>query len=267
MLTESDRILSGLATTEYRCNDPAAPVLVLLHSMTFSKATWAEACRTLAERFRCLAIDLPGHGDSVSVDRFTTIPDMANSIAGLIEGEAIESAVIVGNSMGGTVGVALANQHPALVSDLVLVGAAVWETEPDRRAWLKSRAGFFDSDGSIVEPGPEIVAELFGTFDEDRYRLMLSDRRSAADSLESSLWALYSYDISLGLAGVRQPVLAVFGSNDPYRVSSTAVIRNHVARLNEVTIDGGSHVLPIDKPVELAAAIAHWLDVPLNKPA
>jgi pimeloyl-ACP methyl ester carboxylesterase len=262
MTTEADRIVSGLALTEYYAHNPAAAVLILLHSMTFSRGTWTDAGRILGRRFRCLAIDLPGHGESARADRFMTIPDMADSVAELMHGEGVESAVIVGNSMGAAIGIALANQHPALVSDLVLVGAAVWEAEPDRRAWLKSRAWLFDSRGCATTPGPEIVEQLFGAYDEHRYRQVLQDHRKAADAMETSIWALYSYDITQGLAGVRQRVLAVFGSNDPYLDSSTAAIRKHTARLDEATIAGGSHVLPVDKPVELAAIVTDWLSTP-----
>jgi pimeloyl-ACP methyl ester carboxylesterase len=55
------------------------------------------------------------------------------------------------------------------------------------------------------------------------------------------------------------PVLSVFGSRDPYRELSTPVIRKYAARLDELVVPDGSHLLPVDKPAELAAAIDGWV--------
>ena len=40
------------------------PAVVLIHGMTFSKATWDPIVDRLRDRFRCLCVDLPGHGES-----------------------------------------------------------------------------------------------------------------------------------------------------------------------------------------------------------
>ena len=40
------------------------PAVVLIHGMTFSKATWDPIVDRLKDRFRCLSVDLPGHGES-----------------------------------------------------------------------------------------------------------------------------------------------------------------------------------------------------------
>lgn len=254
-----DRMLAGLAVTDVPGTNTTAPTLVFLHSMTFSRRTWTGACAILGGRYRCLAVDLPGHGDSPRTTPFRTIPDIAEEIAEVLLGEDLQRVVVVGNSMGASVGVALAHQHPDLVAGVGLVGAAVWDGEPERRAWLQARAGaFFDAGGGVREPGPEIVEQLFGSPDEQRYRQILEDHRASADVLETCLWALYSYDVARGLASLGVPVLSVFGSRDPYREASTAVIRKYIAPLEEVVVPGGSHVLPMDKPVELAAAIDDW---------
>lgn len=256
-----DRVLAGLAVSDVPGGDAATPTLVFLHSMTFSRRTWNGTCAILGGRHRCLTIDLPGHGDSPRTTRFRTIPDIAEQVAALLRGDEIERIFVIGNSMGGSVGVALAHQHPELVAGVGLVGAAVWDGEPERRAWLQARAGaLFDPTGGVREPGPEIVEQLFGAPDEHRYRQILEDHRASAEALETCLWALYAYDVAHGLAGLRVPVLSVFGSRDPYREASAPVIRKYAALLDEVVVPDGSHVLPVDKPVELASAVDGWVD-------
>jgi pimeloyl-ACP methyl ester carboxylesterase len=255
-----DRMLAGLAVTDHPGRDDRAPALVFLHSMTFSRRTWSGVCGLLGGRYRCLAVDLPGHGDSPRASRYRTVPDIAEQVAELLDQDDVGRVVVVGNSMGGTVGVSLAEQRPDLVAGVGLVGAAVWDGEPERRGWLHTRAAaFFAPDGGVREPGPELVEQLFGAPDQQRYLMLLEDHRASADALETCLWALYAYDVAHGLAGLRMPLLSVFGSRDPYRELSTPVIRKYAARLDELVVPDGSHLLPVDKPAELAAAIDGWV--------
>ena len=267
MSAGTDRMIGRIAVTDYR--GPGAspePVLVFLHGLAFSRRTWVGACNDLSESFPCLALDVPGHGGSPRSERFLTIPDMADEVATALRADDLSDVVLVGNSMGATVAVALADQHPDLVAKLVLVGPAVWAGEADRRAWLHSRSGlFFEPDKTLKRPAPEFVTQLFGAFDEDRHQLILAEQRDAAASIESAVWALYSYDIAYGLSVVDQPMLAVFGGNDPYLNLSMPVIRKQVGRLDEAVVDGGSHVLPIDKPAELAACIRDWVATELSE--
>jgi pimeloyl-ACP methyl ester carboxylesterase len=260
MVNSIDRTVGGIAVTDYPSGADAGPALVFLHSLGLSRRTWRGPCQLLGERFRCLAVDVPGHGDSPRPRHFHTIPDLARAVLELARAQSIERCVVVGNSMGGSVAVAMALAAPEIVQSLILVGAAVWDCEPDRRAWLHSRSElFFHSDGSMKELGEEFTVSVFGSYDAERHRLMIEDQRAAADSIESAIWALYSYDIAAALGAVSQPVLAVYGGNDPYRAISLPVIRAHARQLTEYTVDGGSHLLPVDEPAALADRIRSWV--------
>jgi pimeloyl-ACP methyl ester carboxylesterase len=76
-----------------------APV-VFIHGLTFSRRTWDPIVRRLEGRFRCIAIDLPGHGASPGVSDALELDDVGHRLHALLTGLGIERPVLVGHSMG-----------------------------------------------------------------------------------------------------------------------------------------------------------------------
>lgn len=262
----TDHVTAGMAVTEYRPTGGRGRgrgrgrTIVALSSLGVSRRSWATAGPVLARHHRFLAVDIPGHGGSEPASHFLTVPDLAEALAALLEADAITDAVLVGNSMGATVCTELAATRPDLVSHLVHVGSAVWESEPARRAWLHSRSGLFcNPDGRPPEMTAEFVEAIFGSYDADRHRMLREDQLASGVRLGWAMWALYSYDTVATLRRLRQPVLAVFGDNDPYRARTLPLMRSHVGHLDEVVVAGGGHLLPVDRGPELADHIESWL--------
>src|SRR6186997_2819255 len=111
----------AFAYTGGRPYTPAQPAVVFIHGGAFDHSVWQWQSRHLAHQgFTVLAADLPGHGRSPGPAR-TSIPDMASWIAALIEAAGLESAAIVGHSMGSLVALETALAHRARVSRLALV--------------------------------------------------------------------------------------------------------------------------------------------------
>ncbi|MFC6018812.1 alpha/beta fold hydrolase [Plantactinospora solaniradicis] len=95
---------NGVRVTE---GGAGQPVLLLLHGMGATGDVWRGWCDLLGKRWpgRWLAPDLPGHGGSAPLDRYT-FESFAAAIAGLLDpGDRV---VVLGQSLGGAVGLALA---------------------------------------------------------------------------------------------------------------------------------------------------------------
>ena len=74
------------------------PAIVLIHGMTFSKETWAPIVECLRDRFRCLTLDLPGHGASTGSG---ADPQAVTArIHATLEASAVARPVVVGHSAG-----------------------------------------------------------------------------------------------------------------------------------------------------------------------
>ena len=105
--------------------DPAGqrPVLLLIHGMAGSSATWREVMPALAQRYTVIAPDLPGHGESDKPRQDYSLGAHANVLRDLLIATGVERATMVGQSLGGGVALQLAYQHPGHCERLVLVSS------------------------------------------------------------------------------------------------------------------------------------------------
>ena len=99
----------------------SGPPVLLLHGQPGSKASWAPLIELLARRFRVLAPDRPGYGDTQ--DEAMGMAENADAVAEFLQDRETGPATVVGHSWAGGVAILLAHRHPGTVRSLVLVGS------------------------------------------------------------------------------------------------------------------------------------------------
>ncbi|MFF3906903.1 alpha/beta fold hydrolase [Streptomyces sp. NPDC001848] len=99
------------------------PALVLIHGIGDSSATWAELIPDLARTHTVLAPDLLGHGASDKPRADYSVAAYANGVRDLLTTLGMESATLVGHSLGGGVAMQFAYQFPERTERLILVSA------------------------------------------------------------------------------------------------------------------------------------------------
>jgi pimeloyl-ACP methyl ester carboxylesterase len=98
-----------------------APPIVFVHGAMMGRSVWRPQLDVLADRYRCISVDLPGHG-SQKGRPFSLDAAVAGVIAA-IDQDAGGRAVIVGLSLGGYVAMTVAGRHPEKVRGLVIAGS------------------------------------------------------------------------------------------------------------------------------------------------
>lgn len=86
--------------------------VVLLHGLLESSEMWGDYANELAKKFKVIAIDLPGHGQSESIGYVHSMEMMADMIMHILKIHRYKYAVLVGHSMGGYVSMAFAEKYP-----------------------------------------------------------------------------------------------------------------------------------------------------------
>ncbi|HVF77970.1 MAG TPA: alpha/beta hydrolase [Solirubrobacteraceae bacterium] len=101
----------------------SGPVLLLVHGITNSSASWEPVLAQLATRFTVIAPDLLGHGESDKPRGDYSLGASASLMRDLMLALGHERATIVGHSLGGGIAMQMAYQFPERVERLVLVSS------------------------------------------------------------------------------------------------------------------------------------------------
>jgi len=114
--------LKGLTFHYLEWGRPEAPPLILLHGFTGHARSWDHFADAMADRFRVLALDQRGHGDSDRArDGDYRISAMSGDLEAFADALCPASFTLLGLSMGGRVAIAYAGAHPQRLERLVLV--------------------------------------------------------------------------------------------------------------------------------------------------
>lgn len=103
------------------------PRLALLHGFTQTASSWNPVIRELSDEYSCIAVDMPGHGNSPDATR--SLPQCAHNIA-----HTVGSATYIGYSFGARVALHIALSYPNLCERLVLISGTAGIEDDNERA-------------------------------------------------------------------------------------------------------------------------------------
>ncbi len=112
-----------LKHAEFTSESSSGHTLIILHGLFGSMRNWQTISRRLAADFRVITVDQRNHGESPHSDRMD-YQAMADDIHELMDSLQIETAHILGHSMGGKVSMVLSLIYPDIVDSLTVVDIA-----------------------------------------------------------------------------------------------------------------------------------------------
>jgi len=257
-----------------------APALVLVHCLAGSMRWFDRLAPLLTNDWRVIRVDLLGHGGSPCPPDGYELENQARLVLGALDGLGVERAVIVGHSMGGAVGVALAEQRPELVRALV-----VMDEGPDNsfaQMPLLAKLGFVPVVGELIH---RVVADRmvrdgyddvfakgfdlaagFPDVVRDFRRMTYSSYKGSADAEDRFLDA---GRLDERLRRLEIPTLVMFGEEDRiFRPHDSARAFESLGGVRVEMLAGVGHSPPAEAPDRVAALIRGHVEAlaPLDVP-
>lgn len=214
------------------------PVIIFVHGIASSAATFTRLIPMLSDKHRCIAIDLLGFGDSPAPAGATyTIEEHVAAIHETINSLRLRAPfVLVGHSLGALLSARFAAQHPERVSRLVLVSPPVYLSpaaigDPRVRAQVGAYLKVYEflrQNKQFTIASAARIARLFGLGDV----LEVSERNWTPFmlSLEN---CIESQTTVSDIAAVRVPIDVVYGAQDQFIAAGPMRI---IGQLRQVTM-------------------------------
>lgn len=201
-------------------------VLLLIHGMAGSAQTWRAVLPQLAKKYRVIAPDLLGHGQSSKPRTDYSLGAFAVGLRDLLDELGVESATVVGQSLGGGVAMQFLYQHPDYCRRLVLISSG--GLGPDVGLILRL----------LAAPGAEFVMPVIAPSPVLRAGNAVKSWLSSAGLRSprgAEMWSAYS---SFGDSETRQAFLRTLRSVVDYRGQA-------VSALNRLNLREGLPILAI----------------------
>ncbi|WP_441242984.1 alpha/beta fold hydrolase [Tardiphaga sp. 768_D3_N2_1] len=242
-----------------RTFDPSLPVVVMIHGAGFDHSTWALHTRWFAHHgFAVLAPDLPGHGRSKG-EAITTIADLADWTAALIDASGAKTARLIGHSMGSLIALEAAARHPSKVTRLDLMGTAgtmtvgpdlLKDAEANQHSAIDMVSiwglGFRAELGGSLAPGLWMHSGAQRVLEATKPGVLFADL-NACNTYQNALTAAGQLDI---------PVTLILGERDmmtPAKAGKTLAAALKNART--VILPGTGHMMMVERPDDVLAAL------------
>jgi pimeloyl-ACP methyl ester carboxylesterase len=260
--------------TFFYTDEGQGDVVLFIHGLTWDHTLWDAQVAALRDRYRCIAVDLIGHGQTADVDHDYTFFDLADYMAGLLETLAVERAHVVGLSMGGMTAMPMALSHPRRVRSLALL-----DTDAQAEGAEKA-AGYQQLGAAIVEHGWPAVSEtvaaiLFGApylsvpaNKESALRKLNANQREAVGG-RALRTVTHREDLLQRLGAISVPTTVIVGELDVATTpDKSAAMAAAIPGATLVTIPAAGHHSPLENPAAVTAALeAHLIRADPTVPA
>lgn len=195
-----------------------APVATFAHCLGGDRRIWRKQLAHLAGRFRLLAFDLRGQGESAVAPAPYSMSLLAQDAVALLDRLGIADTVFFGVSMGGMVALQTAVDMPSRVSALVLADTAGGFGDEARATWDERLAAVARDGVAPLAPtmmGRWFTEEFQARAVDEVAAVSAALERTPVEGYLGSCAAIRDFDLRARLGEIRCPSLVLCGEQDP----------------------------------------------------
>jgi pimeloyl-ACP methyl ester carboxylesterase len=243
----------------------SGPTVLLLHANLHDRHDFDPIVKTLASRYRTVAVDWPGHGDS---DRVAGVepsaPLFADVLEDVVDGLGLSRAALIGNSVGGFAAARLAIARPESVAGLVLVNTGGFvPLNPLSRTFCRvlGTPAVFRATAPLFVRG-----YMKARTDSDRQIVERTIARARTDDgvrTGAALWRSFAtpeHDLRGRAAELSAPTLIVWGKRDIAIPLSAGRVAHDVIRGSRLELLDTGHVAFSSDPQGFLAVAEPFLE-------
>jgi pimeloyl-ACP methyl ester carboxylesterase len=247
----------------------SGPAILLLHGLGGTWQYWSRTMELLGGSARCIALDLPGFGQSDMPPGGFTLDAASDSLAATLRALGGSPAVVCGHSLGGPLAARFALRHPDAVSKLVLVGPSGLAPAPPWQHRVLRAIPAYNLLQLVPWPWERLLLSLaplrrFGLsllVDDPAgidpalvLRLVAGARHARA--LTPALTASFATNLDDDAPLVAAPIAAIWGERDRVVSPRDAEILRQVVPSAEVHyLPGCGHLPMVERPEAFAALL------------
>lgn len=249
--------------------DPSGIPVLLLHGVTDSWRSFEPVLPQLPASIRAFALTQRGHGHASRPPTGYRYADFAADLAAFMDILGLESALIVGHSMGSAIAQRFAIDHPGRTFGLVLIGAFVGEA---RNPVLVEAEAIVSKLTDPIDPGfvrefqvstlaQPVPPAFLDTVVEESLKVPARVWREVFETLRDD-------DVAAECGRISVPTLVILGDRDCFAAPDVVEARaRDIAGARLLVYRGAGHALHWEEPARFAADVAAFTETLENRGA
>lgn len=241
--------------------------VVLLHAFPFNSAMWEPQIESLGDKFRFIAPDLKGFGDSDAPEGegAYSMDGYADEVKALVDELDLDRFVLAGLSMGGYIALAYMRKHADGVTGLVLADTRAEADPPEGKEKRSNQQKQVLQDGTagLIETlTGALLAESTRANKADVVKKVQAAMENPAAGFIGALEAMKNrIDSTESLARINVPTLVIVGENDGVTPPDAARnLHEHIGGSQLVVIPDAGHISNMEVPEAFNGAVAEFLN-------
>ncbi|PET76681.1 alpha/beta hydrolase [Bacillus sp. AFS001701] len=237
--------------------------IVLIHGFMGSHAYWEKVIPKLAEDFRVIAIDLPGHGDSTSIKEEHSIEDYADMLKDLLDQLNINQVTLFGHSLGGYITLAFAERYSNYLNGFSLIHSTAYPDSEEAKKGRMANAEKVKNEGvkNVVDG---LIPKLFSpkNIQKNSSEIDIAKQIGYKTSVDGTVKALISMknrpDRNHVLNDTNLPVLLLAGKDDQI-IPPEKTFSVQKENIKTSTLNNAGHMSMYESPEELVNEMKGYL--------
>ncbi len=246
--------------------------IILGHSFLWNKEMWNPTIEELSKKYRCIAPDLWGHGQSQKIeDSIYSIEKITEDLVAFVDNLGIKKIVIIGLSVGGMWGTDLAIKYPDYLMGLVLMNTYVGSEPESTKNKYFQMIELIEKNGEINQDLMEQIIPLFFSkstlisnpklINKMKEQLSSYKNQQLKTILAIGRGIFSRKSLLNNLSSISIPTLIITGEQDLSRVPAESIeMAKFLKNVQLEIINDVGHISNLEKPDTINNLLINYLD-------